>query len=296
MKKTIVGVALVVISLCITSCSTPKQEIFKVKPIKLKPVTIIPTQPDVSAISTTIGPAVWIVAGLPNQRIVAEYSLESSQEIREFPVASSATSVADSLSGVLAVGFGDLAHSVGYINFYSDVYTNFITKLEMPGPVMNLARFGSNGDILALVEIGAAKEIFLINPLDYQILSKINVSNLATAMATGYDPSSFFILESNGQVESVETSNGTPSSLFKTAIVARAIATTQDRSVVLTLQCTPAYCNVVITDASTEQDLNALPAPAAATAIAITDNNYLIDTVGTPQVGNIQVFDVSKVL
>jgi hypothetical protein len=288
-------IGLLLAGFILTSCSSKLvAPSTTVAPIKLNPIMIIPTQPDITAISTSIGPAVWIVAGPSQARVVAQYGLNSQGQLRSFPVGSSATSVVDNFGGVLAVGFGDLATQMGYIEFYSDITTNYLGQLSMPGPVLNLARFGYTGEIVALVSVGQAKNIYFINPEQMKIQAHFTVNPLTISMATGYDPSSFFTLYSNGQVASIESSNGAASSLFKTAVVSRAIATTADRSIILTLQCGATFCNVVLTQSATEQDLNAIPAPSATTAIAVTGNGYLVDAVGTPQVGNLQVFDVSK--
>ena len=114
-------------------------------------------------------------------------------------------------------------------------------------------------------------------------------------MAVSPDGSTLYALQGNGTVSFINLANGKVTQSFGTSNGARQLAISPDGTKLFELKGSHSDNNVGVLNIATEAQLYVLPAPANCVQVTVDPSGSLLyDFVGTPQYGNIQVFNASK--
>lgn len=272
------------ISLLLTSCSISTKPEIKQQPIK--PTAIYPAPASVLAgAAVQITGAEWILAGSPTAKVAYQIDLISGSIVSQFPVNATASSIAEIPNGSVLIG--NSHGSVGSIDVYSLQTHAHLASWALPGPIISL-RTGAAG-IVALMRSNNAESVAVLN--EFGAIQHIFPVSLSTvAVSPEMLTTTIYLLQSNGTV-SASSPSGAISTEFKAAKSGQNLAVNPNGSSIYVLKGPLNAPNVSSIDLQTEQTTTVLPAPTNCVGIFLSpDSSYLYMLVGTPTLGNIQVF------
>ena len=228
----------------------------------------------------------WALAGRATKGLF-RFSAVDGKRIRSVPVSAAARSVAESDDGVLGLALG--TRRSGALQLISARTTKAVRTVPLPAPAREVSASGV--EFYALTGRAGAASVTVINGRNGAVRATVPVP--ADAVSVAPDPShgSVYVLESTGLVEQIGVPDGKISGRFKPGAGGRALALSPDGGTMYVLKGTAAIANVAVVDVATESVHRVLPAPSHCRGLIVSaSGRQLIEVVGTPGYGNIQVF------
>lgn len=251
-------------------------------------LTVLPAPRElIAAASPQANGSLWTLSGSSKVKTLSHIDLSDGKVIKSVGVSSSASSIAQSTTGVLALGLGtSTTGAVELLNATTGVLEN---SLAVGAPVVALA-FGNDGVTLYVLDANAnSTSVTVVNTTSDKILTSFGEPHDAIGLIPDPSQSSIWTIDRSGVVEQTSLASGKPIAEFPVRDPGLAIAMSPSGGWLYVLKSMPQGSNVAVIVTSTESITKVLPAAANSIALAISqDGRTLYDFVGTANYGNIQ--------
>lgn len=265
----------------------------RVKASHLKPSVIIPT-PANTLDGTYPEPngSMWIVAGSPSSHGIYQVNLGSKKLGGSVSVSNNANTIAESSTGILALGVSTAAS--GAVQFLNGSTGAPLKTVAVSGPVASLAAGADGVTFYALNGTPKAKAVTIINAQTGKVDATIPAPSDAVSVVPAPNEQSVYVLEPNGVVSQLTTAGGHITTQFPIGNSGIDLAVSPNGNTLYVLKGQGTLENVAVVNLAKEAVTEVLPAAANTQAIALSPNGQILyDIVGAPGVGNIQEFHLN---
>jgi hypothetical protein len=238
----------------------------------------------------------WLLAGSPTAKTLQEINLVSGKIGLIVPVGADADSLVESSTGVLAVGYSSASGPIEFRNSASGALLHSVT---VGTPVKDLSAGADGNTFYALVGTPTETSVATVSSSGATEPATFGVALDTVSLAVSSAEDQLYLLESSGTVVDtpLNTTSGPPVASASFFVGQRPVqfALSPDGSTVFVLKGAGATMNVSVFNAATERQLRVLPAPAHGVAVVTSiDGAQFYVLVGTPTIGNIQVYPVAQ--
>ncbi|MCY0878155.1 MAG: hypothetical protein OWU84_04355 [Firmicutes bacterium] len=277
---------------CGTSASHPTTAA-GTNPSRAKPSMIIPTPAaTLDASAPEPNGTFWVLAGPPTTRGIYEIDVARRKVLGSVSVSNSAVAIAESSTGVVAVGLA--TPTTGAVEFCNGSTGALLNTVPVGGPVVSIAAGDDGTSFYVLNGTTTAKTVTIVDSQTDKIVGNIPAPADAVSVVPAPNETSVYVLEPNGVVSQIATTGGHILAQFPIGHSGRSLAIGPDGHTLYVLKGQGATRNVAVVNLATESVHTVLPAPANAEAIVLSpDGQILYDVVGTPTVGNVQAYTLS---
>lgn len=279
----------------LTACGAkalPPSTAPSVKASHAKPRVIIPT-PGGTLDGTDPEPtgSMWVVAGTAKSRGIYTIDLSTRKITGSVSVSNAASSIAESSTGILAVGLA--TPTTGAVEFLNGSTGAPLQTVPVAGPVVSVA-VGSDGvSFYVLNGTTSAKSVTILNAQTDKVEGTLPTPADAVSVVPAPNEQSVYVLEPNGVVSQIATAGGHILTQFPIGNSGTALALNPAGNTLYVLKGQGTIENVAVVNVATESVTAVLPAPANTEALALSPNGQtLYDIVGAPGLGNIQAFSL----
>ena len=281
----------VVIAGCGTKTAQTKQSP-TVTASHAKPTEIIPTPAGtIGGTAPEPNGSMWVLAGNTSSRGIFQVQLSSKKIGGSVSVSNDANAIAESSTGVLALGVSTAA--TGAVDFLNGSNGAALSSVPLSGPIVSLAAGNDGVTFYALNGTSKAMGIAVINSQSKKIEETLPAPSDAVAVVPAPNEQSVYVLEPNGVVSQISTAGGKIETQFPIGDSGSALAISPNGNTLYVLKGIGGLSNVAVVDLATESVKEVMPAPADAVGISLSpDGQVLYDVVGNPSYGNIQGFKV----
>ena len=224
-------------------------------------------------------------------RAIDQIDLATGKQSAAIGVSNSAQTLAQSSTGVLALGLG--AARTGAIELLNASTGSITSTIPVGAPVISLA-FGDDGVTLYALD-GRAKtrSVTIVNTSTGKVTGTIGLPADARAIVPTPNQKAIWSVERSGTVQETSLTNRKPIESFDTGNPGIAIAVSPSGETLYVLKGTATQANIDLIATATEHVAHVLPAAANSVDIGISlSGSQLYDFVGSPSYGNIQVLDL----
>ena len=234
---------------------------------------------------------VWVLSANRRIRTIGQVDLTNGKQKQAVGASAGATAVAQSSTGVVALGVGTTkTGAVQLVNASTGVLES---SVAVGAPVGDVA-FGDDGTTLYVLN-GTAKShsVATINTTTEKIVATMGMPSDAQAIVPNPSQDAIWSVEHSGSVQETSLTDHKPMESFSVGDPGVSIATSPNGRLLYVLKLSGDGANIAVIDASTEKIKRILPAARGSVALSISlDGKRLYDFVGTSQYGNIQVIDL----
>ncbi|MGC8628277.1 MAG: YncE family protein [Acidimicrobiales bacterium] len=236
---------------------------------------------------------VWVLSGTPVVRTLTDIDLSDGKELTQVGVSNSASSVAESPTGVLALGLATRA--TGAVELLNATSGAVEGSVAVGAPVRAVA-FGSDGVTLYVLNGNAAStSVATVNTTTDKVVASFGVAKDAISLAPDPSQSAVWTLDRSGVVEEISLSSGKPVADFSLGNPGISVAASPAGGTIYVLKGTPAGSNIAVVSTVTDSVKELLAAAAGSVALAVSPTGQVLyDFVGTPTVGNVQVMSLGQ--
>ncbi len=233
----------------------------------------------------------WVLAGTGGVRAINEINLSTGKQSLSVGVSDTAQTVAQSSTGILALGLGSA--KTGAVELL-DASTGAVTgTIPVGAPVMSLA-FGDDGVTLYVLN-GTAKtrSVTIINTSTQKVTGTIGLPSDARSIVPTPNQQAIWSLQASGVVQETSLTSRKPIESFPTASPGIGVAIAPSGNVLYVLKGTSAQANIAVISVATERITSVQAAATNSVGLGVSlDGSQLYDFVGAPSYGNIQILDL----
>jgi len=265
-------------------------------------VTVRPAPPGERPSATYAGPAdilataapqpdgqLWLLAGGPADKTLQQLNLTTGKVSAVAPETSSAATVTQSTSGLLGVGLA--GSDTGALELRNGANGALETTVALGAPVKGLFAGADGNTFYVLNGTLSSSSVTTVDARTDHVGETIPVPLDTVAIAVAPNQQFLYAAERSGQVTVVELSNGSVSSAFPVGGSPRALAINSSGTTLYVLKSAISADNVSVVQVATQEQSAAQPAPLDSVSVQLSlDDRSLYFAVGSPTVGNIQVF------
>lgn len=255
-----------------------------------KPTKVIPGPAGlIAGTAPQLNGDLWVLAGTLGIRTLHQLDLTTDTFGPALPATGSATSLTQSSSTLLGLG---LASSLtGAVEFVDGATGATISTVAVGGPVREVTAGSDGSTFYALDGSSHSATVSAVSSITNTVKSVIPVPGDTISIAVDPNQQRIYALESDGDV-SIVSVPGKVLSRFPVGSNPKTLALSGDGDTMYVLKGTANGTeNVGVINVSLESQTKALPAPTGTTDIAVSsDGATLYAFVGTPSVGNVQLF------
>jgi dTDP-glucose pyrophosphorylase len=235
----------------------------------------------------------WVLTSTATGSNLQSINVNTGKVTEIIPTPLHSRAVAQSEGGALGLGEGtDTSGAVEFLRAPAATPTGVVA---VSGPVISLAAGVDGVTFYALEQVHANRAVAVINSLTHKVSATLPMPSDAVSIAVDPGQSQIYALGSGGLTSIVSIATGKVTSQFPTGAAGRFLAISPDGSTLYVLDGSPILDNVAVVDVATEAIVRYLPAPQYTTAIAPSiDDSTLADFVGTPSMGNVQLFRTGR--
>ena len=248
----------------------------------------------VSGTSPTSDGRIWVVAGNQKVKTLTEIRVSDGEVLNIAPLDNSATSVAASVNGPLAVGLGTPA--TGAVEFRSGGSGALLGTLPLAAPVEGIA-VGDDGTTFYVLNGShgnvANDNVTVVNSQTRQVQKTIPAPPASVAVQPTPDQSSVYVLTKFGQVNEISVATGRIESQFNVNMIGVGLAMAPSGQTLFVLGGPADARAIARIDLQTDSQDSAVPAAGSSVAIAPgVDDRQVYDFVGTARIGNVQIIQL----
>ncbi|MHB8318854.1 MAG: YncE family protein [Acidimicrobiales bacterium] len=281
-----VAIATLIVAVALAGCGGAVTSAPAVKPVAIYPA---PAGMLAGGAPQPSG-AMWVLAGPASSRAAYEMNLLNGQLVNHFPVSSNAQTVAQLPDGPVLIGISTATS--GAIQVFNSQTLQMTATWPLPGPILQL-RAGQGG-AYALVQVGRTESIEQFSATG-TLLRTLPVPSDTVAITADPVNAKAYVLEANGVVSTVNAA-GQTTTVYKVSASGRDIVSDPTTKQLFILKGITALSNISVVSIQTQSTIGVLPAPANCVGIQISsDGSQLYALVGSPNIGNVQVFTLPRV-
>ena len=226
----------------------------------------------------------WVLAGTGATKTIDQLTLgsESAGKVqRILPVSLSASTLAESSSGLIALG--QATATTGAVTFLNGATGTQIGSTALGAPVLDLVAGADGSTFYALNGTSTSMSVSVVSSLSNQVTSTVPVPLDTVSIAIQPNQQNILALEPSGKLLQIGVASGRVISQFSVGKGAHSVALSNDGSSLYVLKDVGGAYNVGVIDSATERQVKALPAPANTVGVQVSlDGSLVYDLVGTP--------------
>ena len=267
---------------------------------------VSPTQPHASDVSNIVplpngvisagavqpNGMVWVLSGDTAVKTLSQISLSTKKPSQAVGVSADAQAVAQSSTGLLALGLGTA--TTGAVELLSGSSASITGTVAVGGPVRALA-FGADGVTLYVLDSTATSaSVSVINTSSDTVVSTIGVPADAVGLAPNPSQTSIWTVEQSGNVQQTLLQSAKPIQQLAVGAPGIAVALSPDGAALFVLKGNQAVSNIDVIGAATDNVQRVIGAAADSVGLVPSiSGTTLYDVVGSPSVGNIQAISLA---
>jgi DNA-binding beta-propeller fold protein YncE len=231
----------------------------------------------------------WLLAESGTTATLQELDLATHEVASVVPESSAARAIAQSPSGVVAVGLG--TRTTGAVELRNGSSGALLATVPVGAPVKAVYA-GADGSTLYVLDATASSaSVTLVSLTSDQTSTSVPVPLGTVSIVVDPAEQHLFALTASGVVDEVNIGDGSVAARFDVGSGAIGLAISSTGARLYVLKSAGSATNVGVVDVATERQLAAVPAPSGCAAIQVSPNGQSIyDVVGTSAYGNVQVF------
>lgn len=215
----------------------------------------------------------------------------SGQVLSVVGVEASATDVAESESGTLALGTG--TGSVGAVDLRQTSNAALLGTIPVSGPVVRIAASQGGDRFFSLQESDGQASVDIIAVRTRSVVASIAVPAGTIDVTPTADGSGFWVLLPGGIVEQFASNSPRPLTMFGTGQTGSALALSPDGQTLYVLRSSATRANVAVVRLATQSVRVVLPAPAASVDIVVSlDGSRFYAAASPAGSSNVQAFNL----
>ena len=234
----------------------------------------------------------WLLAESKGDATLQELDLSSGKIQTVVPESTAAHALAQSPSGVVAVGVA--TGSTGAVELHNGSSGALIATVAVGAPVKGLAAGADGSTLYVLNGTATSSSVTLLNLQTDTTSASVPVPLATVGIAVQPTGQDLYALTAGGTVDEVNVGNGSVVGRFSVGPDPLQLAISSSGSTLFVLKRAGSGTNVGVIRLATERQQRAIAAPADCIDIQLSANGQQIyDVVGTPTYGNVQVFPVN---
>lgn len=256
----------------------------------LRPSSILPTpQGTVAATAPEPNGTLWVLAGNALSKGIYQYDLPQHKPMGSVSVSNATTAVAESSTGLLALGMGTA--TTGAVALANGSTGTVLTTIPVSGPVYAIAAGNDGISFYVLNGTSQARTVTVINGQTDKVVGNVPVPKDTVDAVPSPGQHNLYVIEPNGVVSEIAVAGGQVTTQFPIGNSGRGLALGPNGNTLYVLKGQGSVRNVAVVNIATESVKEVLPAPANTQGIVLSpDGRTVYDVVGTPNYGNIQAF------
>lgn len=260
------------------------------KPIKPQSIMATP-KGTVAAGSPMPNGSLWVLAGNSASKGLYNLSLIHHTMQGSVSVSNSASSMAESSTGLVALGLRTT--SAGAVELLNGSSGAVLNTLPVGAPVYDVVA-GSDGQSFYVLN-GSAKSrsVTVVDSKSLKPTGSVPVPANTVSIVPTPGEHSLYALQPNGTISEVSVAGGHVQTQFTIGGSGRSLALSSGGSTLYVLKGQGSVRNVAIVSTATQRVLRVISAPKDSQQIVISPNgSSLYDVVGTATMGNVQKFHI----
>ena len=231
----------------------------------------------------------WLLTNTGGTATLQELNLTTHEVTSIGPESAAAHSVAQSPSGVIAVGLS--TKTAGAVELRNGDSGALLATVPIGAPVRDVFA-GADGSTLYVLDANASSaSVTLVSLQSDQPSTSVPVPLSTVSIAVDPSEQHLFALTSSGIVDEVDIGDGSVAARFAVGAGAMQLAISPGGTRLYVLKSAEGAMNVGIVELATERQVSVRAAPAGCVDIQLSPNGQSIyDVVGTGTYGNVQVF------
>jgi hypothetical protein len=233
--------------------------------------------------------SMWVLAGGKAEvKTLTDIDLSDGQKIATVPVSAAADALAQSTTGVLALGTATTTS--GSVELLNGSSGSTVSTIAIGAPVRSLA-FGSDGVTLYVLNgTTSSTSVTVVNTSDGQTATSVGSPKDAVDLQVDPDQSEVWTVQSNGNVQATSLQSGRSAGIIPLDLSGIALAYPSSGTRMYVLKGSSSVWNIADISAGATSISRTIPAAAhSVDLLASPDGSTLYDLVGTASVGNIQL-------
>lgn len=231
----------------------------------------------------------WLLARTAQAANLQELNLATGTIGVIIPESASATSIAQSSSGVVGVGLG--TSSTGALELRNGSSGALITTVAIGAPVKAVFASTDGSSFYVLNATRSSSSVTAVDASTQRAGVTIPVPLGTVSVAIDPSNQNLFALGPDGAVSEIAIGTGSIEASFQVGAGAQQLAVSPSGALLYVLKADGAASNVGVVDVQTESQRRAVGAPADTVGLQVSlDGRSLYDVVGTAGYGNVQVF------
>jgi hypothetical protein len=255
--------------------------------------TIVPLPSGViSAAQVQPNGTAWVLSGDSAVKTLTQVDLSTKKSEQSVGVSSSAQAVAQSSTGLLALGLGTA--SAGAVEILNGTSASVTGTVAVGAPVRALA-FGADGVTLYVLDgTTTTASVTVINTSTERVVSTIGVSADANGVAPDPTQTTIWTVEQSGNVQQTSLQSTKPIQQFALGAPGIALAIAPDSGTLYVLKGNQTASNIDIISTATDTVERVIGAAASSVGLVPSiSGTTLYDVVGSPTLGNIQAIPLA---
>ncbi len=238
---------------------------------------------------------IWVLAGNARVKALTEVNLLSGKPVMTIGVDPRAESVAESPTGLIALGLA--GRGVGAVQFVMPPRVLPTGVVPVGGPVRSVEFSQVGKDLYALDASRHSASVSVVSAYDKRLVRTLGVSKFSIGCVPNPASTAVFCFDAHGTIQqTLLRSDQLVQSYSLSRRLISAVVSPLGSPLYVLAQVGSSW-QILVIDPATEQLKKVLPAPAHAVALAISpDGRTLYIGVGTPHYGNLQVLEVEPPL
>jgi len=235
---------------------------------------------------------VWVLSGDPAVKTLSQVDLSTKKSSQSVGVSSDAQAVAQSSTGLLALGIGtSTTGAIQLLNGSSGAVTG---TLAVGAPVRAVA-FGADGVTLYVLDgTTTSASVTVVNTSTEKVVSTIGVPTDAIDVVPDPTQTSIWTVEQSGNVQQTSLQSAKPIQQFAIGAPGISLAIAPNGGTLYVLKGNQTISNVDVVSTGTDDIERVVGAAAGSVGLVPSINGAtLYDLVGSPNVGNIQAISLT---
>ncbi len=234
----------------------------------------------------------WLLARVGGSSDIQQLNLTTGSIGQIIPETAGADSISQSSSGVVGVGIATAR--TGALELRNGASGALVASVPIGAPVKDVYAGADGTTFYVLNSNNSSASVTMVNSETDRTSVTVPVPLDTVAIAVNPSGQNLFALGSGGKVDQITIGSGAVTASYPVGHDPIALAVSTSGSTLYVLNSMGAGANVGVIDIATESQAKVLPAPADAVAVQVSpDGGSLYVAVGTPTVGNIQVYTIA---
>jgi hypothetical protein len=232
--------------------------------------------------------SMWVLAGNPHAKTLTDLDLSDGQKVATVAVSTTADAVAQSTTGLLAVGTASA--TAGSVELHNGSSGTITSTLAIGAPVRDLA-FGADGVTLYVLNgTSTTASITVVNTTTGKTQTSIGCPKDAVGLQPDANQSDVWTVQRGANVQATSLQTGHAGVLIPLDLPGIALAFPSPGTHVYVLKGSRSIWNIAELDKGATTITRTIPAAAnSVDLVASSDGSTLYDLVGNTGIGNIQV-------